>query len=269
MKNSLVALLVLLVAMFVTTPITLAQAAPALTLDTTTLDSQTNCFDGFKPVFASVTESYRSKYVSGAGVIFYDHASLQTDIFVKTKSGIYADIWFTMPSNVENIGSDYGTELDLTLGYGWTWDKYNFSLSLSYYDINRALTFDGNDIFSVIGKVSRDFKVTPELTLSPFLRADTNFKVNGKVSGDTLPRIGIGYAYQATSYLTLCGSVYGIYDPGCGGKAGPAFSADISLNWKLDDHWKIELPYFRYVKRFTENDTYGPVVFGSSLTYSF
>ena len=216
-------------------------------LDAVSPNPNESYLDGIRPVGLSLTESWRSKYVLSNGVVAYDHSVAQTDIFLTTKCGLTLDLWGSIPTNLEDIGKDFGTEDDLTIGYTRDLKWFSVAVGVSYYDLHRNFTFDGSDLIVPYLELSKEFKVTKKLCLTPFYKAEMNFNLSGSIKGDTFQRVGVRYGWEVTKYLTLAGQTYMLYDPGVLGDTAFVGSIEGSAVWNLGWHnVKVELPFLRY-----------------------
>lgn len=228
--------------------------------------------DGFKVESWSLSSSYRSKYVFSNASVLHDHPVVQTDLFVLTKSGFALDIWASVPANLGSIGEDYATELYPTLMWLGKIGDYNVSLGVSYEDLHPTLSVNGDDFLIFSGEISRDFELTPEVTVSPFFRAEVNFTLDGSVTGDTMLKAGARCSWKINDTVTLSSKAMLVYDPGLWG-ADVAWVANIeaSLLWKIDKHVFLELPFVRYVDPFTSpNDgRHEQFILGMGMIFKF
>ena len=237
------------------------------------LNTKESFTDSLTPSVLSLTESYRSRYVLSNGVVSDKRPVLQTDAFLATKCGLSIDVWQSLPVNLHGIGENYATETDLTIGYNRKLfeECVNLSVGVAYYDLHPSMKLGGADLVCGYIELSHDFKATPKLTLTPFVRSETYFNMCGSVKGDTMPRAGVKLVYDVTSYLAITGQTYVLYDPGMLDK--PAFVGNIEASavWKLSKNWKLELPYVRYEGPFngTDDGRRPQFVTGGGLSFSF
>lgn len=230
------------------------------------------CVEGLTPTSFTLTSVYRSQYVLGNGVVVADRLVVQTDLFLTTKCGLTLDLWTSAPADLSDLGRDYATELDLYLGWSGKVEGFNLSFGADYADMYRTLSVESSDLLILSAEISRDFKLAPSLSVSPFLRVETNFTFDGVVCGDTLPRLGTRFAWDVTDSLSLSGKAMLVYDPGIyGGDSALVGSIESSLSWKLGDNATLEFPYVRYVSPITSvsDGRRGEFVYGLGISFKF
>lgn len=230
------------------------------------------CAEGLTPTSLTLTSVYRSKYVLGNGVVVADKPVFQTDLFLTTNSGLTLDLWTSVPADLSDLGEDYATEVDLYLGWSGKVGDFNLSLGANYADMYRTLSVESSDLLILSAELSRDFHLMPNLSVSPFLRVETNFTFDGVVCGDTLPRVGTKFAWNVTDSLTFSGKAMLVYDPGIyGGDSALVGSVESSLSWKLGDSATLEFPYVRYVSPITSvsDGRKGEFVYGLGISIKF
>jgi hypothetical protein len=250
----------------------LMSASAAFAEDSSYLNPKTSYLDDFAPESASITTSFRSKYVFSNGANLYDDGVIQTDIFVKTKCGLTLDIWTSVPTNLASIGQDFGTEGYYTLGFMKKLGDYSVSLGASYEDLHHNFAFEGTDFFVFSGEISRDVKLSEALSISPFFRVEVSTTPNGDVGSDAFWKPGARFSLKLAEYLTLTGKAMLVYDPGIyGGDVAWVGNAESSLMWKVGNHFVLELPYARAVGPFNDvSDGRKPeYIFGAGLTFKF
>ncbi len=226
----------------------------------------------FVPKVWSLTSAFRSQYVFQNGYVTSDKPVIQSDLFIGTPSGLWLDIWSSVPTSFSRVGEDYATEEYVTLG--WTGKLHGFKLSFSvaYDELYPNMRIDGTDFIILAAEVSRPIEVTSTFHLEPFIRSEMNFTLNGGVRGTTLPRFGSRYIWQITSVVSLSGKGQVLYDPGMLG-ADEAFigSIESSLNWKIGKHVSLEFPFVRGVMPLTNvNDGRRPqLICGAGFSVNF
>jgi hypothetical protein len=240
--------------------------------DASRVNARSTFLDGFEPTSWTLSMSYRSKYVFSNAANLHDAGVIQTDLFILTKSGFALDIWASFPTNLGSTGEDYATEVYPTLAWNGKVGDFNLSIGVSFEDLHPTLSLNGGDFYIFSGEISRDFELTTEVTLSPFIRAEVNFTLDGSVKGDTMLKAGTRFAWKATDFVSLTGKAMLIYDPGLYG-ADVAWVANVeaSLLWKLSEHVLIELPYLRYVDPFTSpgDGRESDFIFGTGIIFKF
>ncbi len=244
--------------------------------DQSAINPKVSYLDGLAPTSFSLTQSYRTKSVFSNGFVGSEDPVLNTDLFLVTKCGLTLDVWASMPADLSEIGEDFATELDITLGWQGKVGDYNLSASIAYDDLYRTLTPEGSDLIVLATEISRDFKFKlrkeGDLMLSPFARVEVNFTPDGTIHGDALPRVGAKYAWQVNDLLTVAGKAMVVYDPGiAGGDVAWVANVEGSLLWKLGKHAVLEAPFIKYVDPINSlsDGRKGELVGGVGITFPF
>lgn len=228
--------------------------------------------DGFEPKSYSLRVDHRSQYVLSNAVLAYDDDVIQPDLFMVWKNGLTFDIWASAPVSLGDFNENFGTELDLTLGWIDKAGDYTISAGAAYYDLYRVGSIEGGDILCAYGEISRDFQPLQNLTLSPFARIEVNFTPNGDCGSDALPRIGSRYALKLSDVFTVSGKAMVVYDPGILGLDTALIgNVEASLLWKLGKHTVLELPYLKMVSPLTDVEDVRKTryVYGASINFLF
>lgn len=218
-----------------------------------------------------VSTVYRSQYIFSNALVVRDGGVVQPDIYVTTKSGLAFDIWASAPVDLGDFNRDYGTELDLKIKYCTKVGDYNVAIAGAYYDLYQVGSVEGSDFLAVIFDVSRDFKVASNFTLSPYIKVEIDFTTDGQVGGDMLPRLGLRTCWEINKTVSLAGNAFVLYDPGIyGGDVALVGNIEASLNWKLGEHVKLELPYLQVIGPFNDvsDSRETEFVWGAGVTFS-
>jgi hypothetical protein len=230
--------------------------------------------DGFAPQVWSISTAFRSQYVFSNGALAYDKFVAQPNLFVKLQNGFTMDVWSSIPVDTSDIGDNFGTELDFTVG--WSGEVYGFNLNLNanYYDMYRVFRADESDMWVPTFETSYDFALTPEITVSPYFKLEVNFTTNGATVGETFERLGTRVSWKMNDLVTLAGDTYALYDPGIlGGDVAWIGSAEASVLWDVGGGVIVEFPYVRVISPFDStkgtDDRGTEIIYGAGMTLNF
>jgi hypothetical protein len=235
-------------------------------------DSRIGYFQKLEPESVSLWTGYRSKYIFSNGGNIYDDPVLQADLFLLSKCGLMAELWYSMPADASGVGKDYATELELIVGWAGQVKGYDLSLGVGYYDLHPAFSFEKTDYTLLACEAAKEFRPWNSLTVSPFFRAESYFRLDGFEPGVTLPRTGVRYKWEINRVLAIGGRGMVVYDPGII-KGDEAFigNAEASLLWKLGNHLNLDIPYVKFVAPLSEvgDGRKEELVWGLAATYKF
>lgn len=224
----------------------------------------------------SVTLSSKvwSKYLGTTGSIVHDKPVLQTDIFVSLPKGFYFDIWHSMGLDDHKLSSNFGDEIDLTLGWtGGIGKKFYLNVGLAYYDCYQLLRGKQFDAFAPFAEVGRPFEVGRFLgthTIIPFGRLELNFPT-GDLDSGIYSYAGIKHAWKISEKLQMKQKADFLYDSGSFGvKSGLIGRYESGLSWQISKKISVEpinikarTPISSISDRKTE------IVFGTGITLCF
>ena len=168
--------------------------------------------------------------------------SIQGGIDWSHDFGVHANIW---ASNVKF--TDASVEVDYTLGFGRSIDKFSYDISAIYYSYPGAASSLNYDYFEVQGSASYDFdlfSVGAAINYSPDYFGGSDDGLYGKISLD-VPigkyfTLGGHVGYQSIDNNTAFGVPdyleYGV------GVSAQALGFDLNLAWTDTDHSSSECP---------------------------
>ena len=254
--------------------VTLLVAGTTFAQGPSEVNSKVSWKDGFAPQVWSISTAFRSQYVFSNAAVAYDKFVAQPDLFVKLQNGFTMDLWSSIPFDTSDVGDDFGTEFDVTLGWSGEICGTNVNVGIAYYDMYRVFRADESDMFVPFIEASYDFALTPEITMSPYAKIEVNFTPDGYAGGDAFERIGARCAWKMSDLITLAGNTYVLYDPGIlGGDVAWVGSAEASILWDVGHGMILELPYLRVIGPFDStkgaDDRGTEFIWGGGLTLMF
>lgn len=131
-------------------------------------------------------------YVLGSGFEVYEHPVYQMEAGKNFENGFGASIWASLPTNLNNVGDNAATEVDLSAWYS----KDFWTIGGAYYLMSPGtLSSTKNDIFQVNAEISKAFSLGI-ITATPGFKIEYNFPVDDVHSSKTtglylIPMIGL------------------------------------------------------------------------------
>ena len=139
------------------------------------VDVDTQDFDVPEQVTMTLSVDWLSEYVAD-GIVFLDKPVVQTDLYVTLPHGIYLDIWHSVGLNDGNFSSDFGDEIDYTIGWsGNIKDNLVLNVGIAYFDLVDVGTFS-SDMVQLYAELSTEAEVG-NLTISPFIELEQHWVV--------------------------------------------------------------------------------------------
>lgn len=216
----------------------------------------------------SVKTGWVSQYVLANGAVLYNKPTVQTDLSVSLKNRVFFDVWNSLPLDLGEIGENFSTELDFTIGYTTVVKDYSVSVSVNYYDLKDSLTFDSSDIATVILNVGRTYEVTQNTSINLFFKSETMFAMSGDSLFETFPRIGVSTTHQINEHWSIFQKNYILHDAGAFG-ADSAFimNSEVGVIYSNQD-WTIEVANLKYFTPISGGDDRDQeLVFGMNISY--
>jgi len=176
-------------------------------------------FTGFNAATAdnlsvSVSSKVWSKYLGGTGRVALNKPVIQTDIFVSLPKGFYFDVWNSTGLDDSNLSSNFGDEIDWTVGWsGNVIEKTYLDVGLAYYDCYELFRSKEYDAFAPYIEVGRPIELDSH-TLTPFGRVEWNLPVDSLVNSGTYSYAGIKHGWKISKNFLLKQKVDFLYDSG-------------------------------------------------------
>jgi len=222
------------------------------------------------PLSFKLSTGAYSKYLLEAGNLAYDGPVVQTDLtlfFNKPPiKGAYFNVWWSAGFDDSNLNSNYGDEVDYTVGWAGEVKGFTLDIGVSLFEMYRIGSLKG-DIIHPYLEVGRPFHLSPQHTLTPF------FKVTGvsflpdeegdRPDGALRMFLGAKHLWSITPGFSISQRAYVLHDEGACGRdsgfigryfagfeksiaKGLSFNAGITVSspiTHLDDDRKTEVVY--------------------------
>lgn len=205
------------------------------------LFSMVNAEDDFS---VSISSKVWSKYLGATGSIVHNKPVLQTDIFVSLPKGFYFDIWHSMGLDDKKLSSNFGDEMDLTLGWtGSIGKKFYLDVGIAYYDCYPLLRGKNYDAFAPYVEVGKSIELGRFLgthTLVPFGRLELNLPT-GDVDSGTYSYAGLKHVWKISEKLSVKQKADFLYDSGSfGATSGLIGRYESGLSWQIFKKMSVE-----------------------------
>ena len=185
-----------------------------------------------------------NKFMFSNGGVGYGKSVIQTDLNVSFKSGIYFDLWNSLPfkKNKEELG----TELDYNMGWtGSIGGKTSIDVGVTYCDAPKmGRVGGGNDVFYSYLKIIQSVG-----EFSIYGAAENNSVTPGSsFRGGSMLSVGIS---RSDSYLdkdlNIDMSLEPVYDSGYFGLSeGTLVRGKIGFNWNVEKNLIVIFPQVNY-----------------------
>jgi hypothetical protein len=222
------------------------------------------------PMFSfDASVSGYSQYVGGlSGMVFYDDSVIQPSLtLLHDPSGVYANLWGSY-SPKDGFDSDYGDEVDYTLGVNRDISSVNLDVYYAYYNCYKLNKNSDGDVHAV-GTIL----TFPEVwTLTPYLEAEYNWVVGASDENGVMYRLGGNFCPIENLTLDISAGGHGeIY--GARQEITSFVKYSIAYNLELAEGLVLT-PEMNFQKRVGYSERNGgltkDVVYGgATLSYSF
>jgi len=178
-----------------------------------------------------LSSTLRTKYAAGNGAVFHDEPVIQSSIFHESQNGVFCSLWNSIGLDDSDPSSNFGDEIDWTVGWQGDVRGFGFEATLAYWDVVDLFSDKPADIVGVTLAVSKALMmgINSSLSVERYIPTDSSVFNGGH-------RITVGLSYTGKideSMSAFVGQevvwedgVFGL-DSGFNGK----FST--SINWKV------------------------------------
>jgi hypothetical protein len=207
-----------------------------------------------------LTTKFRSAYLGSTGECFYDGLVQQTYVDLFWKNGIWAEVWTSTGFDTKD---NFGKELDLIIGKGGKFGKFNYSTDFEYFFVQ------GKDIINLNGEISRNFAGG---LVSPFVRLEfyaPNQK--GGLRKGVMESSGIKSDFKISSKINASIKVEARKDSGCfANDSGMVGQGQIKVSFSLNKKWSITPEFMGMIPLSHRHDgRVADTASGIGLTYKF
>lgn len=184
----------------------------------------------------TATTTWLSKYVGSAGVVFHDDPVQQTDITLSFDNGVYVNAWNSLPWNGKE---GFGKENDITIAWAGKLGDSGFSLDagISYFDCYQLFNRE-NDTINPFAKLSYDWELNPNHTLTSSVKLEVPFNVSG--GNGTVVTAKINHSWKLLEKLYLNHGPAFIWDNGaCTEHEGIVARYDLGVSYLVTESFSL------------------------------
>jgi hypothetical protein len=189
-----------------------------------------------------------TEYIGGNGALFHEYATMQSDWTVDFPGCGYGNVWVSFGLDDSNLSSNFGDELDLTVGCAGSFRGFNWDTGLLYIDVVPLMAVE-NDIVDPYISLSRSFG-----SWGLTLKVESYLPVGGEIEGGWLVHL------RGSTSVSVAGRSFGLApsltrDDGAFG-FDPAWMSQliVSTDFAVGDSGVILTPKLKVVSPLTSVD---------------
>lgn len=186
-----------------------------------------------------------SKYVVGAGITLHKKPALQTDLFVLSPWGFYVDIWQSAGMDGTSPNSDFGDEIDYTLGWRGKSGNTGLNFGVSYFDVYKLFGAPKEDVVQLYGEVNHTFPIGNHV-VAPFVRLEYSMRPPGstaRTQASVLVSSGAAHFAPLLNKVSIFNKAWLAYDSGrLTGQEIFLFQSLHGLRWSPTKRITVEAP---------------------------
>lgn len=223
--------------------------------------------------FTLSSKVYSQYLIADTGHIGHDKPVIQTDLFISLPKGFYFDLWHSAGLDGTGLSSDYGDEIDYTVGWNGKLGEINLDLGVSYFDLVDLFKLPHGDLIRPYLELNKGFDITESHRLTPYVYLGFPYSAKGDEFGHGFfVRSGIKHAWQITPELTLNQKTNLFFDNGaCGFDSGILGEYRCDIGWQISKSTTIDLISLKFVTPFTSlsDSRETEIVYGVGITHRF
>jgi len=222
-------------------------------------------------VSVSFSSKVWSRYLGSDSAVIHDDPVLQNDVFILLANGFYFNIWQSVGLDDTDLSSNFGDELDFTLGWNGNIDKFGLDMGIIYIDGLPVFEMAQGDSLMPYIELNRGFDITAKHSLTPYAKLELLFPLNGDYSSSDISG-GIKHNWQLSDRFAISQKAYLLYDNGVWGfDDGVIGGYNMDLSWKLSEKFAINPLMLKITTPMASlNDgRKTEMVFGTGLTFHF
>ncbi len=232
----------------------------------------------------SFSTQIRSKDVSYFGGLSLDEPVQESNLHISLPWwGFYVDFWHSMGLNDDDLSSDAGDEIDVTLGWaGKVKEWLSMGVGVTYADCTALLNKEGGDYVKPSLWASLPLKVAEDHELEPFVLLELVFPVSGSDAGIVVTG-GAKHTWKIGSTAVICQKLgLRYYEVQNSPEYGCLVDYRFSLGWKVLhrlikweplEHVTVNLPTIKAIfplyNQHEANDKDPEAAIGAGFTIAF
>ncbi len=160
-----------------------------------------------------------SQYVGDTGTVFYNRAVSQNDLTISHKSGVYLDVWTSTSLKNAGVATNYGNEVDYTLGWAGEISGVGIDAGVSYWDLVKLFEMPEGDIVQPYLELNKKVELAVGHTLTPSVKAEYGIpaKGNDPLSKGLHVHGALKHGWEISKHFSLNQKAVLTYDDGAYG----------------------------------------------------
>lgn len=220
----------------------------------------------------SLSTKIWSEYLFTNGAIFHDEPVVQTDLFVELPHGFYFDLWWSVGLDGTDASSDFGDEIDYTVGWAGNFGKLDVDLGIAYFDLFELFDAGGDgDVLQPYIELGKTLKLGEKhkLTLNTAFQWQQPLK-NSMSSGGYLIG-GVSDLWQISPTVSINSEVSVLYDTGAYNyDNGLVGFVNFETSWQITRSFSVQLPSIKVAEPIsTSDERKTQVAFGLGFSINF
>lgn len=165
-----------------------------------------------------------SRYVGDTGMVYYNNPVIQNELTIEHASGLYFDLWVSTSLKDAGKSTNYGNEINYTLGWSKEVSSVTIDAGITYFDIITLLEMPEGDIVQPFVEIGKSFEVAEGQTLTPSIKAEYGIPARGNdvVSKGLHVHSALAHSWEVSEKFSLINKATLSYDDG-------AYGADRAL----------------------------------------
>ncbi len=154
-------------------------------------------------IHTALSSHVLSQYELFNGVVVHDDLVVQTDITATFPGGFQLGVWYSAGLNDDSFSSDFGDEVDYTVGWNGKVGQTSVSAGVSYFDILELghRTKGVVDVLRPYIVASQSYEVAENHTLGPVAKLEGKLRVEGHADAGVTLWLGIQHAWKLNPRL--------------------------------------------------------------------
>lgn len=220
----------------------------------------------------SLSTKVWSKYLYTNSAIFHDEPVIQTDLLIGLPKGFYLDLWWSVGLDGTDMSSDFGDEVDYTIGWAGSVGKFDIDLGIAYFDLFELLDTGGDgDVLQPYIKLSKTLKLKKKHKLTPYAAFQWQQPLKSSMSNGGYLIGGVSDLFQISPRVSVSSEVGMLYDTGAYNyDNGLVGFANFEASWQLTEKFSMQLPSIIVTKPIsTSDERTTQVAFGLGFSINF
>lgn len=158
-----------------------------------------------------------NQYVGDTGVVVYNRPVSQNDLTIThIPSGIYLDIWQSISLNHSGRSTNFGNEIDYTLGWSGDIAGIGIDTGVAYLDLITLFKMTEGDVVQPYIELNKKLDIAERHTLTPYVRVEYGIpaKGNAKEFKGLYVYTGLKHGCQVSKNISISQKAAIIYDDG-------------------------------------------------------